>query len=325
MEYRRLASTGLDVSSLAFGAGPVPATMTSDDPDAQAAVVARAIERGINWFDTAAGYGQGKSEAALGASLRRLGASDRVHIATKVRLAEQQLDDIATAVRASVEASFKRLGVGHVTLLQLHNSITAKRGDEPTSITPADVLDEIRPAFEKLRREGLVRHIGLTGIGQAGALRSVIRSGTFETMQIPYNVLNPSAGRTMSRSFGDTNYGNVIADCAEMGMGVFAIRVLAGGALAGNPPSAHTLKTPFFPLALYERDRRRAAKLADVLPPEISATEAAVRFALSHASVTSAIVGFSTPGQVDQAVDWAGRGPLPDSLIETILVTTASE
>jgi L-galactose dehydrogenase/L-glyceraldehyde 3-phosphate reductase len=324
MEHRRLGSTGLDVSALAFGAGPVPATMTSGDPDAQVAVVARAIERGVNWFDTAAGYGQGKSEAALGAALGRLGASDRVHIATKVRLAEDQLGDIAAAVSASVQSSLSRLGVRRVTLLQLHNSITARPGDEPTSITPADVLDHVLPAFDRLRRDGVVDHIGLTGIGDAVALRTVIRSGRFETLQIPYNLLNPSAGRSMLASFAETNYGNVIADCAEMRMGVFAIRVLAGGALAGNAPSAHTLNTPFFPVALYERDRQRATDLAKVLPPGMSATEAAVRFALSHASVTSAIVGFSTPGQVDQAIEWADRGPLGDSLIETLVAKTAS-
>src|SRR6478735_12661171 len=165
MEHRRLGSTGLDISALAFGAGPVPATMTSGDPDAQAAVVARAIERGINWFDTAAGYGQGKSEAALGAALRTLGAADRVHVATKVRLGEDQLGDIAGAVNASVKSSLLRLGVGRVSLLQLHNSVTARRGDEPTSLTPADVLHQVLPALERLRRDGFIDHIGLTGIG----------------------------------------------------------------------------------------------------------------------------------------------------------------
>jgi L-galactose dehydrogenase/L-glyceraldehyde 3-phosphate reductase len=297
--------------------------MTSEDPDAQAEVVARAIERGINWFDTAAGYGQGKSEAALGAALRRLGASDRVHIATKVRLAEDQHGDIARAVRASLEASLARLAVSRVTLLQLHNSITAHRGDEPTSLTATDVLDQVLPAFEQLRRDGIVRHIGLTGIGQSDALRAVVHSGRFETLQIPYNLLNPSAGHAMPAPAGETSYGNVIADCAKMRMGVFAIRVLAGGAVAGNAPSAHTLRTPFFPLPLYERDRQRTQRLASMLPEGMPPTEAAVRFALSHANVTSAIVGFSTPAQVDQAVEWAGRGPLDDSLIGAILAKTA--
>jgi L-galactose dehydrogenase/L-glyceraldehyde 3-phosphate reductase len=325
MQLRPLGSTGQRVSALAFGAGPVPATMTSDDPGAQVAVVARAIERGINWFDTAAGYGQGKSESALGAALRHLGASDRVHIATKVRLAEDQRGDIPRAVRASLESSLSRLGVPRVTLLQLHNSITARRDDEPTSLTPADVLGSggVLEALEQLRRHGLVGHIGLTGIGQAESLREVIRSGQFQTLQIPYNLLNPSAGRRVPTPFTDTNYGNVIADCAERGMGVFAIRVLAGGALADNPPSAHTLKTPFFPVALYERDRGRARELARILPSGMPATEAAVRFAVSHAGISSAIVGFSTPSQVDDAVEWAGRGPLPDSLLAAVLDTKA--
>ena len=63
-------------------------------------------------------------------------------------------------------------------------------------------------------------------------------------------------------------------------MGVLAIRVLAGGALAGNPPSPHTLKTPFFPLALYERDRKRAARLQDIVGPERRLSQEAIRFAL---------------------------------------------
>jgi L-galactose dehydrogenase/L-glyceraldehyde 3-phosphate reductase len=312
MHYRPLGSTGLNVSAIAFGAGPVPATMTSDDPSKQVAVVARAIDRGINWFDTAAGYGQGKSEGALGRALRELGAGERVHVATKVRLGEYQLSDISGAVRRSVEQSLSRLGLGRITLLQLHNSVTAGRGDEPTSLTPADVLGSggVRDAMEKLKAEGIVAHVGLTGIGQPAALKEVIHSGRFQTMQVPYNLLNPSAGREMPPTFDETNYDNVIADCAAMDMGVFAIRVLAGGALAGHEPSGHTLKTPFFPLALYERDLARANRSATQLPDGITMPEAAIRFALSHPSVASAIVGFSEPHQIDEAVAWAGRGKL---------------
>lgn len=309
MQYRALGSTGLRVSAIAFGAGPVPATMTSDDPQAQVALVARAIEVGINWFDTAAGYGTGKSESALGVALSALRASDRVHVATKVRLTDDDLVDIDAAVRKSVDGSLRRLQLPGVTVLQLHNSITARRGDEPTSLTPADVM-HVADAMERLRDEGLVRHIGLTGVGQADAMRDVIRSGRFETLQIPYNLLNPSAGRAMPPTFDEANYGNVMADCAERGMGVFAIRVLAGGALAGQPPSAHTLQTPFFPLPLYQRDLDRAARVAESMPRETTLPEAAIRFALTHPAVSAAIVGFSENRQIDDAVQWAETGSL---------------
>ena len=320
MQLRQLGSTGVNVSVLAFGAGPVPATMTSDDPAKQVLVVARAIEDGINWFDTAAGYGQGKSEAALGRALRELRTGDRVHVATKVRIAEGELSDIGGAVRRSVEQSLSRLGLSRVTLLQLHNSVTSRRGDEPTSLTPGDVVRSggVLDAMEKLKAEGVVAHSGLTGIGQAAALKEVIRSGRVATMQVPYNLLNPSAGRAMPAGFDGTDYGNVIADCADMKMGVFAIRVLAGGALADQAPSGHTLKTPFFPLALYERDRERAAEMARTLPTGMTMPEAAVRFALSHPTIASAIVGFSQPGQVDEAVAWAQRGKLADDVMTTL-------
>ena len=118
-------------------------------------------------------------------------------------------------------------------------------------------------AFRSVQDAGLVRHIGLTGTGHPDAMREVIRSGEFDTLQVPYNLLNPSAGRPPAAADGETDYGNVIADCAAAGMGVFAIRVFAGGALLDQPPSAHTLKTPFFPLALYERDAARAQRLRE--------------------------------------------------------------
>ncbi len=170
--------------------------------------------------------------------------------------------------------------MSRVTLLQIHNSLTLRRGDEPTSITPDDVLGSggVADVFEELRAEGLVSHLGLTGIGSPAALAQVVCSGRFETMQVPYHLLNPSAGRAMPEDFAETNYGNIIATCAEMCMGVLAIRVLAGGALAGNAPSPHTFKTPFFPLALYDRDRQRATELRDRLGPDQSLPQEAIRF-----------------------------------------------
>src|SRR5687767_14490336 len=127
MIHRTLGRTGLRVSALAFGAGPVSGLMTGGDPAAQAATLRRAVERGINWIDTAPGYGQGASEANVGRALRDLGYPQWVNVATKVRLAAADLADVRRAVRQSVEASLGRLGLPRVTLLQLHNGLTAGR------------------------------------------------------------------------------------------------------------------------------------------------------------------------------------------------------
>ncbi len=304
MEYRTLGKTGLQISALSFGAGPVSTLMISDEVQQQRDLLEYAIERGVNWFDTAATYGNGTSEQNLGRALEGLQPLSQFHVATKVRLAPEDLSDIRGAVKRSLEGSLCRLRRSHVTLLQLHNSITSQRGDAPTSMTPDDVLKVggVADAFEELRDSGLVEHIGLTGIGNPDSLAEVVRSDRFETMQVPYHLLNPSAGRHMPDDFSDTDYGNIIATCAEMQLGVLAIRVLAGGALAGNPPSPHTLKTPFFPLDLYEKDRRRAIQIRDMLGADQCLPEVAVRFALAHPHVTSALVGFAKREQIDDAL-----------------------
>ena len=84
-------------------------------------------------------------------------------------------------------------------------------------------------------------------------------------------------------------------------MGIFAIRVFAGGALLGNSPSAHTLTTPYFPLSLFERDSRRAAALAQRFELVERMPETAIRYVLSNPQISSAIVGLGTPAEVNTA------------------------
>lgn len=305
MQYRMLGRTGIKVSAISLGAGPVSELMTGHDVQAQRDVVALAIESGINWFDTAPGYGAGSSETNLGRALSEIKPTSSIHIATKVRIPLDSTEPIRDVIRRSVSESLQRLRASSVTLLQLHNGITAGRGDEPASITPDDILarDGVADTFDRLREEGLIQHSGLTGTGQPPAMKAVIRSGRFDTVQTPFNALNPSAGATAHPRSGEpgdeeTDYDNILADCAEMRMGVFAIRVFAAGALLGHAPSAHTLKTPYFPLDLYQRDAERAARLWAELHDGESMTEFALRFALSHPAVSSAIIGFGSPNHV---------------------------
>ena len=324
MKNRPLGKTGIQISSLSFGAGPISTLMVGDDVDRQRAAVDHAVKHGVNWFDTAATYGDGRSERSLGRVLEELRLGGQVHVATKVRLMPDDLNDIRGAVWRSFEGSLQRLRLPRFTLLQLHNSITMNRGEEPTSITPEDVLGPrgVLAAFEELRADGVVSHLGLTGIGDPLALREVVRSGRFATMQVPFHLLNPSAGQEMNGTFADTNYGNIIADCAQEQMGVLAIRVLAGGALANQPPSPHTYKTPFFPLVLYDRDRQRAARLQEILGPQQSIQQAAIRFVLAHRQISSALIGFAEPWQIDEALE-ALKSPAHAIAWDQVLATEA--
>jgi aryl-alcohol dehydrogenase-like predicted oxidoreductase len=297
------------VSAVALGAGPVPGLMTGADADMQRDVLARALAVGINWIDTAPGYGDGRSEASLGRALADLSARERFHIATKVRLTQADLDDVEAAVRRSLRESFARLGLPAVTLLQLHNGIAARRGAIAAALTPDDVLRPggVADAFARAQAEGVVRFVGLTGTGEPAALGAAIESGRFDTIQIPHHVLAPAEADVLGR-------------CRARGMGVFAIRVFAGGALLGHEPSAHTLKTPYFPLALYETDRQRAAELEAELAEGLALKEVALRYALSGDVPQIALVGLACPKQVDEVAALADRGALADMWLERLQV-----
>jgi L-galactose dehydrogenase/L-glyceraldehyde 3-phosphate reductase len=307
VNLRTLGRTGIEISELSFGTGPVSGLMTLANAGAlQRATIERALAAGINWFDTAATYGAGQSETSLGAVLADLRCGDEIHVATKVRVTAEQLGDIKSAVKASVAASLKRLGRERVTLVQLHNSVTVQRGDSPTSITVGDVLGTggVLEAFEELRAEGVVAHLGLTGLGDFTSMREVVGAGSWAAMQVNEHAL-------IRRAAGSDN---LLDLCASQGVGVLAIRVMAGGALAGHMPSAHTLKTPFFPVALYERDLANARRAMGKLPHDMTLPELAIRHVLGDPRVASAIIGFAEPMQVDEAVEFARRGDLPESL-----------
>ena len=154
----------------------------------------------------------------------------------------------------------------------------------------------------ELKKSGLVGFIGLTGTGCATCLRTVIRSGVFDTIQIPYNLLNPSAGHEVDDECLERNYGNLLADSLQMDMGAFAIRIFAGGALLGRSASAHTLTTPFFPLELYRQDVIQSVSLRREYGLNVL-IQRAIEFALQHPAVHSAIIGFGRSQEVDAAAN----------------------
>ena len=169
MEQRPLGNTGLQVSALGFGCGAVGGLMVRGDAAEQRQAVSRAIDAGITYFDTAASYGDGLSEEHLGHVMRELGAWSRVVVGTKVRLGPAELGKPIEAIRASIEASLKRLGRDHVDLLNLHNPIALVSSDS-RSMELGLVLSDVARGLQQVVQAGLAHHVGFTGLGETTAI-----------------------------------------------------------------------------------------------------------------------------------------------------------
>jgi len=125
VKLRRLGRTQLEISEIGFGCGPTAGLMIHGSEQERRLTVARALDLGINYFDTAPGYGNSLSEKNLGETLRALDA--RPIVATKVALSVDELQNIPDAVARSVEASLARLGLPRIVLIQLHNRVGPRR------------------------------------------------------------------------------------------------------------------------------------------------------------------------------------------------------
>ncbi len=311
MQMRRLGRTGLEVSVLGFGCGAVGGLMVKGDAADQERAVARALELGINYFDTAAMYGNGELERNLGRVLKSLKPS--LYLGTKVRVPAAERRNIAAAVTASLEASLQRLQLDHVDLFQLHNHILANGQD--ADLTPEIVLGEVVPAFERLREQGKTRFYGITAVGDTAALHRVADARVFDTAQVSYNMLNPSAGRSVAAGYPAHNFADLLAHTKAAEMGVIAIRVLAAGALSGSE-DRHPLGSPRVdPIGTgrdYGVDVERARRLEPVLREGHagSLVDAAIRYVIAHPAVSTALVGFSTLDQLETAAAAANKGPL---------------
>src|ERR1700743_1689407 len=166
MQLRPFGRTGLQLSVLGFGCGAVGGLMVRGDAGDQERTVARAIAAGVDYFDTAVQYGDGESETNLGRILQKLKPANAV-VGTKVRIPPNAFGRIADAVTTSLEASLKRLRRDHVDIFHLHNPVTEKGGG--ATLSGKQVLDEVVPAFERLRAQGKARFPGLTAVGDTTA------------------------------------------------------------------------------------------------------------------------------------------------------------
>jgi aryl-alcohol dehydrogenase-like predicted oxidoreductase len=320
MDMRPFGRTGLRLSVLGFGCGAVGGLMVRGAAADQERAIARAIDAGVNYFDTAWQYGEGESEKNLGRILQALKPASAI-VGTKVRLQPDALGRIGDAIVQSLEASLRRLRLERVDIFHLHNGISTSGGGKDYSV--AQVLGEAVPAMERLRRDGKLRFLGLTGVGDTTALQQVIDAGVFDSAQIVYNMLNPSAAAALPASYPGQDYGRLLERATAVGTGIIAIRVLAGGALSGSAarhPIASPPPEPIGSAMSYDADVARARRLMPLVEEGFAKnlTEAATRFAISHPAVGTILVGLATPQEFEDALAAVEKGPLPAQALDRL-------
>jgi aryl-alcohol dehydrogenase-like predicted oxidoreductase len=313
VEKRRLGKTGLDVSLLGFGCGAVGGLMVGGAPADQERAVARALELGVNYFDTAAQYGQGRSEENLGRIIKALKLHN-IYVGTKVRLAPTtEPGQIGAGISAALDASLKRLQLEKVDLYQFHNPIVGTTGGG--SFAVESMLEEVVPAFEQLKQQGKLDHYGITAVGETASLLRVVDARAFETAQVSFNLLNPSPGAAVPAGFPAQDYGNLLAHTKAANMGVINIRVLAGGALSGSEdrhPIASPPPDPIGSGSSYQTDLERARRFMPLVREghADSLVEASLRYVIGHEAISTVLIGIATLEQFEIAARSINKGPL---------------
>jgi aryl-alcohol dehydrogenase-like predicted oxidoreductase len=323
MDQNALGTTGLTVSAMGFGCGAVGGLMVRGEPSDQERAVARAIELGITYFDTAPSYGDGASETNFGRVLRTL-RPEEIVIGTKFHVKPGDPAAIEAEIAASLEDSLRRLGREQVDLLQLHSRIGGPGAD---ALAPKTVIEHVIPALLRLRQQGKIRFAGITAIGATDALHEVIGTPGLSTAQVPYNLLTPTAGRAVPAGYPAHDFGNLLEKMhttgTGTGTGAIAIRVLAAGALSASDarhPIAARNVAPIGSGPDYATDVRRA-KSFEALLDEAGAqdvVELAIRYVISHPAISTAMVGLATLGELETAAGAASKGKLPAAVLHRI-------
>ncbi|MGE3244685.1 MAG: aldo/keto reductase [Beijerinckiaceae bacterium] len=331
MKYRRLGKTGLQVSEISFGTGDNAGLMMNAAAPERERTLARAIDLGINFFDTSPDYGKGVAETNLGAGLKQV-KSDAI-VSTKVEIMADDLVDIAGKIERSAEASLKRLQRDCVDVLMIHNPPRRERNPQAAHwlpLTPEDMLGPALEGLERVRKAGKARFFGFTcENAEPDAVKQVLASGSYDAINCWYNMVNPSAGMTMpegvrfGRNYDD--YCGIVTYAGKHDVGVAVIRPLAGGALtfqvAQTGPTARHANAG----GIYSRnpesfrpEAERGKAFAFLHRPPRTLPVAAYQFALANNAVSTVIGGYSDFSQLEEIAAAPDCAPLSETELQDI-------
>lgn len=308
MHYRTLGKTGLRISEVGFGAWAIgKSSWIGAEDDESLKALHAAIDGGVNFIDTAMGYGNGHSEKLVGQVVRS--RSERIHVATKVspiNLKWPAADGTpvnegftAAHVIACAEASLHRLGVEAIDVLQFHVWIDewAREGDWLEGIV-------------KLKEQGKIRSFGISlNDHQAENGLKLIESGVVDTVQFIYNI------------FDQTPEEKLLPACAKHNVGTIVRVPLDEGGLTGRITPATTFPDRDFRNGYFRDNRKREvfdrvqAIASDLGIATEQMPEAALRFVLSHPAVSTVIPGMLTSREAEMNCALAdGKGLPPEQV-----------
>jgi aryl-alcohol dehydrogenase-like predicted oxidoreductase len=308
MRYRKLGRSGIEVSEIGVGAWAIGGSMWGGarDDDSRAALV-RAVERGVNFIDTARVYGDGHSERIVGEFLKQ---HPQVLVATKVppksyhwpAYPDATIEENFPAawIRRCCEESLRHLG--RIDLLQLH--VWAEAWTD---------RDEWYGEMVKLRDEGKIRLIGISinSHDPKSAVR-VVKSGRVDAVQVFHNVFDQSPEDELYPA------------CLEHGVGVLARVPFDEGSLTGKLRAdtkfpAGDFRSEYFAGDMLKKTVDRVEEMRPILEGAASSmARGALRFCLSHPAVSTVIPGMRSLHQADENTAASDDGPLPPAVLEQL-------
>ncbi len=309
MKYRRFGRTGWQVSEIGYGMWGMAGWTGSSDEESLASLD-RAVELGVNFFDTAWAYGHGHSEKLLG-RLVRLHPGKRLYTATKIppknlkwpARPEYRLEDVYPPghIRALAEQSLNHLGLDTVDLLQFHVWVDAWGQDTGW-----------QRAVEDLKRDGLARAIGISvNRLQPTNCIDTIHTGLVDAVQVIYNIFDQAAEDRL------------FPFCREHDIGVIARVPFDEGTLTGTLTADSTWpegdwRNSYFVKQNLEQSVQHAEALRPDLPAGMPMPEAALRFILSNSDVSTTIPGMRKRRHVEANAAASDAGALPADQLEVL-------
>lgn len=315
MRYRAFGTTGLQVSELVIGGGAVGGLLINKDDKTKLETVRRALDAGINWIDTAASYGQGRSEEAIGWILKEV--DSKPYISTKFSIDTRNLGDLRGQVERSVHESLARLDTGSVTLLQLHNQLGAETAGRVIGVHEVLKDQGVLDVLDDLKAQGLFDHFGITGLGETGAVVSVIETGRIASTQVYFNLLNPSAVFEPPSSWPCFNFNGIVDACLRNGVAPMNIRVFSAGVIATD--DRHGRERPLTPGDTVDSETEKAHRIFDQIGLQFgSRAQTAIRFALAQPGLACVVFGLAEPEHLEEALEAQSMGPLPEAALAEI-------